>query len=105
MNPAVTLAFAFVRRLDWIKVPVYCIAQLFGAFLASAVVYGIYYGRTLHNFWYLFLSRYLQKISVFLFLDGNSETSTVNLVSEHWTPTGPFLPLATKGCPLNLESL
>ena len=48
MNPAVTLAFAFVRRLKWIKVPVYCIAQLFGAFLASAVVYGIYYGRTLH---------------------------------------------------------
>lgn len=43
MNPAVTLAFAFVRRLEWIKVPVYCIAQLFGAFLASAVVYGIYY--------------------------------------------------------------
>lgn len=48
MNPAVTLAFAFIRRLEWIKVPVYCIAQLFGAFLASAVVYGIYYGRTLH---------------------------------------------------------
>lgn len=48
MNPAVTLAFAFVRRFEWIKVPVYCIAQLFGAFLASAVVYGIYYGRAPH---------------------------------------------------------
>ncbi|XP_068683420.1 aquaporin-3-like [Montipora capricornis] len=43
MNPAVTLAFAVVKRLDWIKVPIYCIAQLLGAFFASAVVYGIYY--------------------------------------------------------------
>ncbi|XP_029199413.2 aquaporin-3-like [Acropora millepora] len=43
MNPAVTLASAVVRRLDWVKVPVYCIAQFFGAFIASAVVYGIYY--------------------------------------------------------------
>lgn len=32
MNPAVTLAFAVVKRLDWIKVPIYCIAQLLGAF-------------------------------------------------------------------------
>ena len=46
MNPAVTLAFAVVRRLDWIKVPVYWIAQLLGAFIASAVVYGIYHGRS-----------------------------------------------------------
>lgn len=46
MNPAVTLAFAVVRRLPWFKVPVYCIAQLLGAFIASAVVYGIYYGRS-----------------------------------------------------------
>lgn len=58
------------------------------------IIFGIYFCHV-----------YLQKISIFLFLDGNSETSTVNLVSERWTPTGPFLPLATKGCPLNLESL
>lgn len=45
MNPAVTLASAVVRRLDWVKVPVYCMAQFFGAFIASAVVYGIYYGK------------------------------------------------------------
>lgn len=45
MNPAVTLAFAVVRRLDWIKVPAYWLAQLLGAFIASAVVYGIYYGK------------------------------------------------------------
>ena len=55
MNPAVTLAFAVVRRLEWIKVPVYCTAQLFGAFLASAVVYGIYYGRTLHILIFIFV--------------------------------------------------
>lgn len=45
MNPAVTLASAVVRRLAWIKVPVYCMAQFLGAFIASAIVYGIYYGR------------------------------------------------------------
>ena len=45
MNPAVTLAFAVTRRLDWIKVPVYWLAQLLGAFIASAIVYGIYIGR------------------------------------------------------------
>ncbi|XP_020609163.1 aquaporin-3-like [Orbicella faveolata] len=43
MNPAVTLAFAVVRRLDWIKVPVYWLAQLLGAFIASAAVYCIYH--------------------------------------------------------------
>ena len=85
MNPAVTLAFAFVRRLEWIKVPVYCIAQLFGAFLASAVVYGIYYGRTLHILVFISGMLYLQNISMALiFLDANSETSTVNFVRQ-WT--------------------
>ena len=45
MNPAVTLAFAVVRRLPWKKVPVYWAAQMLGAFVASACVYGVYYGR------------------------------------------------------------
>ena len=45
MNPAVTLAFAVVRRLDLIKVPVYWLAQLLGAFVASAAVYCIYHGK------------------------------------------------------------
>jgi len=45
MNPDVTLAFAVVRRLDWIKVPVYWLAQLLGAFIASAAVYCIYHGK------------------------------------------------------------
>lgn len=46
MNPAVTLAFAIVRRLPWIKVPVYWAAQMLGAFVASACVYGVYYGMS-----------------------------------------------------------
>ena len=45
MNPAVTLAFAVVKRLPWRKVPVYCTAQMLGAFVASACVYGVYYGE------------------------------------------------------------
>ena len=45
MNPAVTLAFAVVRRLPLKKVPVYWLAQMLGAFVASACVYGVYYGE------------------------------------------------------------
>lgn len=45
MNPAVTLAFAVSGRLPWKKVPVYCLSQMFGAFVASACVYGVYYGK------------------------------------------------------------
>lgn len=43
MNPAVTLASAVTRRLHWKKVPVYWLAQMVGAFAASACVYGVYY--------------------------------------------------------------
>ena len=45
MNPAVTLAFAVVRRLPLKKVPIYWLAQMLGAFVASACVYGVYYGE------------------------------------------------------------
>ena len=45
MNPAVTLAFAVVRRLPWKKVPVYWIAQMLGAISASACCFGVYYGE------------------------------------------------------------
>ena len=47
MNPAVTLAFAVIRRLPWRKVPVYWLAQMLGAFIASACCYGVYYGKLL----------------------------------------------------------
>jgi len=42
LNPAVTLALAVHRRFAWHKVPVYAIAQLAGAFVASIVVYVTY---------------------------------------------------------------
>jgi len=42
LNPAVTLAVAVHRDFPWSKVLAYWIAQLAGAFLASAVVYAVY---------------------------------------------------------------
>jgi glycerol uptake facilitator protein len=42
LNPAVTLAFAARRGFPWKRVLPYWFAQLVGAFLAAAVVFGIY---------------------------------------------------------------
>ena len=42
LNPAVTLALAVCRRFPWAKLLPYCLAQLAGAFVASAVVYATY---------------------------------------------------------------
>jgi MIP family channel proteins len=42
LNPAVTLALAVHRRFPWTKVLPYSMAQLAGAFVASAVVYLTY---------------------------------------------------------------
>jgi len=42
LNPAVSLAFAAFRDFPWRKVVPYAMAQLLGAFLASAVVYVTY---------------------------------------------------------------
>jgi len=43
LNPAVTFALAVLRRFSWGKFLPYCLAQLAGAFAASAVVYVTYY--------------------------------------------------------------
>src|SRR6201990_2330655 len=42
LNPAVTLALAVHRRVPWTKVAPYMLAQMAGAFVASAVVYLTY---------------------------------------------------------------
>ncbi|KAL0571314.1 hypothetical protein V5O48_010649 [Marasmius crinis-equi] len=42
LNPAVTLAQAVFRGFSWRKVPGYCGAQLFGAFIGAAILYGNY---------------------------------------------------------------
>ena len=39
LNPAVTFAQALRRGFPWKKVPTYIVAQVFGAFVAAAVVY------------------------------------------------------------------
>jgi len=49
MNPAVTLANAVVGRMPWKKLPGYWAAQMLGAFVASAVVYGVYYGKNIKS--------------------------------------------------------
>jgi aquaglyceroporin related protein len=42
LNPAVTLANCIYRKFPWRKFPTYTLAQILGAFCASAVVYGNY---------------------------------------------------------------
>lgn len=43
LNPAVTLAFAVRRKFAWKKVVPYWLAQLVGAFVATALVYLLYH--------------------------------------------------------------
>ncbi|KAK9765208.1 glycerol channel [Basidiobolus ranarum] len=42
LNPAVTVAMAYLRKFSWNRVLSYIVAQFLGAFIASAVVYFIY---------------------------------------------------------------
>ncbi|MCW9037689.1 MIP family channel protein [Altibacter sp.] len=42
INPAVTIAFAYAKKFPWKDVPLYIIAQLLGALLASGFVWMIF---------------------------------------------------------------
>ncbi|XP_072038316.1 aquaporin-9-like [Amphiura filiformis] len=43
INPAVTVAFSTIGRFPWLKVPLFVGAQMLGAFLAAACVFGVYH--------------------------------------------------------------
>uniref|UniRef100_UPI00398EC12B aquaporin-9b n=1 Tax=Pristiophorus japonicus TaxID=55135 RepID=UPI00398EC12B len=43
LNPAISLSMCVLGRLQWLKLPIYCVAQLVGAFVGSAAVFGLYY--------------------------------------------------------------
>jgi MIP family channel proteins len=54
LNPAVTIALAATRGFSWAKVAPYVIAQVAGAFVASAVVFLTYRGAVdaFHGRWW-----------------------------------------------------
>ncbi|XP_007904652.1 aquaporin-9 [Callorhinchus milii] len=43
LNPAISLSMCVLGQLQWLKFPIYCIAQFVGAFVGSAAVFGLYY--------------------------------------------------------------
>ncbi|XP_065797574.1 aquaporin-9 isoform X2 [Muntiacus reevesi] len=43
VNPAVSFAFCLFGRMKWFKFPFYVGAQLLGAFVGAATLFGIYY--------------------------------------------------------------
>lgn len=43
LNPAVSVAQAVIGKFEWKKVPFYVLSQFLGSFLASVVVYLVYY--------------------------------------------------------------
>lgn len=43
INPAITLAFCIIRKCSWRKCPIYILAQYLGSFVASAIIYGLYF--------------------------------------------------------------
>ena len=48
LNPAVTLAMAVTRRLEWTALPVYMIGQYMGAFMGAVSVWSVYYDAIGH---------------------------------------------------------
>ncbi|XP_040901385.1 aquaporin-10a isoform X1 [Toxotes jaculatrix] len=50
LNPAVTLSFCVLGQVPWGRLVPYCLSQLLGAYVASGLVYLVYYGL---SFWHL----------------------------------------------------
>lgn len=44
LNPAVSLSFCVLGQVRWGRLVPYCLSQLLGAYMASALVYLVYYG-------------------------------------------------------------
>lgn len=44
LNPAVTLSFCVLGQVPWGQLVPYFLSQLFGAYMASGLVYLVYYG-------------------------------------------------------------
>ena len=42
LNPAVSIAFCVHKRMQWHYLPGYILAQCFGAFIGTALCYGLY---------------------------------------------------------------
>lgn len=49
LNPAVTLSFCALEKVPWGKLVPYSLSQLLGAYLASGLVYLVYYGASVHR--------------------------------------------------------
>ena len=49
LNPAVTLTMAVFGKCHWLQLPVYMLAQYLGAFIAAALLYGLYYEMYILN--------------------------------------------------------
>ncbi|XP_072108441.1 aquaporin-3-like isoform X1 [Mobula birostris] len=43
LNPAVTFAMCLLAREPWIKFPLYSLSQIVGGFLASGIIFGLYF--------------------------------------------------------------
>lgn len=46
LNPAVTLSFCALEKVPWGKLVPYSLSQLLGAYMASGLVYLVYYGAS-----------------------------------------------------------
>lgn len=49
LNPAVTLSFCVLERVPWGKLVPYSLSQLLGAYVASGLVYLVYYGASVRR--------------------------------------------------------